>query len=43
MRGAERSRVRVMRAPRGMTRNKQNTSRWHPKYVVFLYIDVSRR
>ena len=33
LRGAEAGAVKVMRAPRGMTRNKQNTSRWHPKYV----------
>lgn len=31
LRGAEAGAVKVMRAPRGMTRNKQNTSRWHPK------------
>lgn len=33
LRGAEAGAVKVMRAPRGMTRNKQNTSKWHPKYV----------
>ncbi|KAJ6113475.1 hypothetical protein N7523_006792 [Penicillium sp. IBT 18751x] len=32
LRGAEAGAVKVMRAPRGMTRNKQNTSRWHPKH-----------
>lgn len=31
LRGAEAGRVKVLRAPRGMSRNKQNTSRWHPK------------
>lgn len=31
LRGAENGGVRVVRAPRGMTRNKQNTSKWHPK------------
>lgn len=31
LRGAGAGAVKVMRAPRGMTRNKQNTSRWHPK------------
>lgn len=31
LRGAEASGVTVLRAPRGMTRNKQNASRWHPK------------
>lgn len=34
LRGAEASGVRVVRAPRGMTRNKENTSRWHLKYVL---------
>ena len=33
LRGAENGGVAVVRAPRGMTRNKQNTSKWHPKYV----------
>ncbi|KAJ9293228.1 hypothetical protein DTO271G3_7951 [Paecilomyces variotii] len=32
LRGAEASGVRVVRAPRGMTRNKENTSRWHLKH-----------
>ncbi|KAL1886628.1 hypothetical protein Plec18167_000560 [Paecilomyces lecythidis] len=32
LRGAEASGVRVVRAPRGMSRNKENTSRWHPKH-----------
>ncbi|KAJ5587169.1 uncharacterized protein N7459_002934 [Penicillium hispanicum] len=32
LRGAEASGVRVFRAPRGMTRNKLNASRWHPKH-----------
>ncbi|KAJ5321325.1 hypothetical protein N7476_004327 [Penicillium atrosanguineum] len=32
LRGAEAGAVKVLRAPRGMTRNKQNTSRWHPKH-----------
>ncbi|CEJ58403.1 hypothetical protein PMG11_07060 [Penicillium brasilianum] len=32
LRGAEAGRVKVLRAPRGMSRNKQNTSRWHPKH-----------
>jgi hypothetical protein len=31
LRGAEASGVRVVRAPRGMSRNKANGSRWHPK------------
>lgn len=31
LRGAEAGLVKVLRAPRGMSRNKQNTSRWHPK------------
>lgn len=31
LRGAEAGGVRVLRAPRGMTRNKENGSRWHPK------------
>jgi hypothetical protein len=31
LRGAEAGAVKVVRAPRGMTRNKQNNSRWHPK------------
>lgn len=32
-RGAETSAVKVARAPRGMSRNKENNSRWNPKYV----------
>ncbi|KAJ5900906.1 uncharacterized protein N7473_004976 [Penicillium subrubescens] len=32
LRGAEAGLVKVLRAPRGMSRNKQNTSRWHPKH-----------
>ncbi|KAJ5488820.1 hypothetical protein N7539_003710 [Penicillium diatomitis] len=32
LRGAEAGAVRVLRAPRGMSRNTQNTSRWHPKH-----------
>lgn len=31
LRGAEAGGVKVLRAPRGMTRNKENSSRWHPK------------
>ena len=31
LRGAEAGAVNVLRAPRGMTRNKQNNSKWHPK------------
>lgn len=31
LRGAEAGGVRVVRAPRGMSRNKANGSRWHPK------------
>lgn len=31
LRGAEAGAVKVVRAPRGMSRNKENTSRWHPK------------
>jgi hypothetical protein len=31
LRGAEAGGVNVIRAPRGMTRNRQNASRWHPK------------
>lgn len=37
LRGAEAGGVKVIRAPKGMTRNKQNASRWHPKYVVLVY------
>lgn len=33
LRGVQNGEVNVIRAPRGMTRNKQNNSRWHPKYV----------
>lgn len=33
LRGTQTSEVHVVRAPKGMTRNKQNTSRWHPKCV----------
>lgn len=29
LRGAQSGEVQVVRAPRGMTRNKQNNSRWH--------------
>ena len=36
LRGAEAGGVRVVRAPRGMSRNKVNGSRWHPKYVFIL-------
>lgn len=36
LRGIENAGVRVVRAPRGMTRDKQNTSKWNPKYVVFV-------
>ncbi|KAJ5165872.1 hypothetical protein N7492_006168 [Penicillium capsulatum] len=32
LRGAEAGGVKVIRAPKGMTRNKQNASRWHPKH-----------
>ncbi|KAJ5098254.1 Zinc finger HIT-type [Penicillium argentinense] len=32
LRGAEAGGVRVVRAPRGMSRNKSNGSRWHPKH-----------
>ncbi|KAJ5159829.1 uncharacterized protein N7482_006833 [Penicillium canariense] len=32
LRGAEAGHVKVLRAPRGMSRNKQNSSRWNPKY-----------
>ncbi|OQE32059.1 hypothetical protein PENSTE_c001G05093 [Penicillium steckii] len=32
LRGAEAGGVKVVRAPRGMTRNKANGSRWHPKH-----------
>ncbi|KAJ5690448.1 Zinc finger HIT-type [Penicillium macrosclerotiorum] len=31
LRGAEAGAVKVIRAPKGMSRNKQNNSRWHPK------------
>ncbi|PLB44186.1 putative HIT finger domain protein [Aspergillus steynii IBT 23096] len=31
MRAAENAGVKVIRAPKGMTRSKQNGSRWHPK------------
>ncbi|KAI9928088.1 hypothetical protein ASPWEDRAFT_453306 [Aspergillus wentii DTO 134E9] len=31
LRGAENGGVTVIRAPKGMTRNKLNSSRWHPK------------
>ncbi|KAL1969662.1 hypothetical protein VTN77DRAFT_8215 [Rasamsonia byssochlamydoides] len=32
LRGAEAAGVKLERAPRGMTRNKQNASRWHQKH-----------
>ncbi|KAL4894980.1 hypothetical protein BDV59DRAFT_211836 [Aspergillus ambiguus] len=32
LRGAEAAGVRVVRAPRGMSRNKANATRWHPKH-----------
>ncbi|KAJ5242694.1 Zinc finger HIT-type [Penicillium citrinum] len=32
LRGAEAGGVKVVRAPRGMSRNKANGSRWHPKH-----------
>lgn len=32
LRGAKTAGVRVVRAPRGMTRNKENTSKWNPKH-----------
>ncbi|KAG2417678.1 hypothetical protein HFD88_008897 [Aspergillus terreus] len=32
LRGAENAGVRVVRAPRGMSRNKANATRWHPKH-----------
>ncbi|KAJ5713505.1 uncharacterized protein N7483_010686 [Penicillium malachiteum] len=32
LRGAETGAVTVIRAPRGMSRNKENNSRWHPKH-----------
>lgn len=35
LRGAAAGGVNVIRAPRGMSRNKQNRSRWHSKSVVF--------
>jgi hypothetical protein len=31
LRGAETAGVKLLRAPRGLTRNTQNSSRWHPK------------
>jgi hypothetical protein len=31
LRGTEAAGVRVLRAPKGMSRNKQNGSRLHPK------------
>jgi hypothetical protein len=39
LRRAENAGVRVIRAPRGMSRNKANASRWHPRYVPFLGAD----
>lgn len=36
LRGAQNAGVRVIRAPRGMSRNKANASKWNPKYVSFL-------
>lgn len=36
LRGAETSAVTVLRAPRGMSRNKENNSRWNPKYTQLL-------
>ncbi|OGM48746.1 HIT finger domain protein [Aspergillus bombycis] len=33
LRGAEDAGVTVLRAPRGMSRNKANSSKWMPKYV----------
>ncbi|EAW13253.1 zinc finger HIT domain-containing protein [Aspergillus clavatus NRRL 1] len=32
LRGAQNAGVQVIRAPRGMSRNKANASRWHPKH-----------
>lgn len=40
LRGAKTAGVRVVRAPRGMTRNKENTSKWNPKYVTVPEITV---
>ena len=40
LRGAEAGGVRVIRAPKGMSRNKQNGSRLHPKYVVNMLITL---
>ncbi|BCR90027.1 uncharacterized protein ACHE_51225S [Aspergillus chevalieri] len=37
LRGAQSSEVNVIRAPKGMTRNKQNTSRWHPKHKCLIW------
>lgn len=37
LRGAQSGEVQVIRAPRGMTRNKQNNSRWHPKQKCLIW------
>lgn len=37
LRGAQSGEVQVVRAPRGMTRNKQNNSRWHPKQKCLIW------
>ncbi|GFF26230.1 putative box C/D snoRNA protein SPCC613.07 [Aspergillus udagawae] len=36
LRGAQNAGVSVIRAPRGLSRNKANASKWNPKYVSFL-------
>ena len=40
LRGAEEAGVTVLRAPRGMSRNKANASKWMPKYAFLLEIWV---
>lgn len=37
LRGAQSGEVQVIRAPKGMTRNKQNNSRWHPKQKCLIW------
>jgi hypothetical protein len=41
LRGAQASGVRVERAPKGLSRSKQNLSRWNPKCVCLSFLPVS--
>lgn len=38
LRGAQAAGVRVIRAPRGMSRNKANASKWNPKYDFSFWV-----